>query len=453
MILARHFGRDSVGQYVFALAFTTIFSILVDFGLTPVLIREAARKFYDTRKLFCTVLVMKSIFAVCALALLAFVVSVHEPAHAIWPLIASAGAVMLIDSFHLTAYGVLRSVQMLFVESVGIVVSQIATLIMGVFIVALDLPIQSAIIGLSLGSALHATIAVITLMKKRLLPRGLLLLQDMKAVLRQAIPFGLAGLFARGYSYIDSIIIGSFLTFGATGLYGAAVKLTFAFQFIPLALTAAAYPALSENLRDCHAHAAELVYRCERYLLMVAIPIAGALILFASDVLALFGAEFTAARTSLIVLALSLVFSFVSYPVGAYLNAARLQHLQTVAMGFTLALNAALNFALIPAIGIFGAAVSAFIGNVCLFLFGAFFVSRSHLPNLQWKKIARDAAQLFFLFAPTVLFIVFTRSTKIGREVPWFITGIAGAVLYVILLVRTGFVEWNEITSLVKRKI
>jgi len=43
-IIARQLGVEETGLYVFALAFTALFGIFADFGLTPVVIREVAKE-------------------------------------------------------------------------------------------------------------------------------------------------------------------------------------------------------------------------------------------------------------------------------------------------------------------------------------------------------------------------------------------------------------------------
>ena len=42
-LIARHIGAEDTGKYFFALAFTTVFVVFVDLGLTNVLVREAAK--------------------------------------------------------------------------------------------------------------------------------------------------------------------------------------------------------------------------------------------------------------------------------------------------------------------------------------------------------------------------------------------------------------------------
>jgi O-antigen/teichoic acid export membrane protein len=64
-------------------------------------------------------------------------------------------------------------------------------------------------------------------------------------------PFTLAAIFARIYSFADSIILSKLAGDTVVGWYSIAYKITFAFQFVPLALTAALYPKLSQYL-DAH---------------------------------------------------------------------------------------------------------------------------------------------------------------------------------------------------------
>ena len=42
-ILARSLGAEGIGQYFFAISFATMFSVLIDLGLSPVLIREVSK--------------------------------------------------------------------------------------------------------------------------------------------------------------------------------------------------------------------------------------------------------------------------------------------------------------------------------------------------------------------------------------------------------------------------
>src|SRR3990167_823816 len=64
--IARFIGNDDsgIGKYVFALSFTAIFGMFIDFGMHPVLIREIARDKSKIAALLSTILTSKIIFEV-----------------------------------------------------------------------------------------------------------------------------------------------------------------------------------------------------------------------------------------------------------------------------------------------------------------------------------------------------------------------------------------------------
>src|SRR3989338_1424872 len=62
-IVARALGVEDVGKYIFALTFTTIFSVFVDMGLSPALSREVARDNTQAERHIQTTLFIKCLLA------------------------------------------------------------------------------------------------------------------------------------------------------------------------------------------------------------------------------------------------------------------------------------------------------------------------------------------------------------------------------------------------------
>ena len=60
---------DHLGKYVFALSFTTLFSILIDLGLSPILTREAAKSDEQANKYLKNILGLKIPLAIITLGL------------------------------------------------------------------------------------------------------------------------------------------------------------------------------------------------------------------------------------------------------------------------------------------------------------------------------------------------------------------------------------------------
>lgn len=377
-LIARSVGVEGTGKYFLALSFTTIFVVLVDLGMTNVLVREASRVKDHVQKYLSTVLSVKLVLGVLAYVLVFFVSTALYPdlelRHMIW----LSGVTMLFDSFNLTVYGVLRAVGDLRFESLSITASQFLSLVLGGTFLFFHLPLIFLILAFTIPSSCNAVYATFTIYRRyQFIPYPQFHPETFRFLWKIAIPFALAAIFARVYGYIDSLLLKQLVGSHAVGYYSTPYKITFAFQFIPLALTAALYPRLSEY----HVHAKEkfvtVLHDSMKYLLIVSMPISiGIAVLARPLILFLFKEEFLPSVAPLQILIVSLVFSFLSFPLGAALNASDRQKTQTTIVGFVMLLNIVSNLILIPRINVSGAAVSALVGNFLLTAFGYWYVAK-----------------------------------------------------------------------------
>ena len=453
VILAQQYGAQAIGQYSYALACTTIFSILIDGGLTPVLIRTIARGDGEVFLYLRRFLKIKIGLLLITLIGITLVIFGIDRAREVWVLICAGAVVMIIDSINLTLFGVLRGFQNLKFESVGIICAQIISFTIGIIAAYQHASIVFPVIGLSIGSMAHLGFAVFGLRRVSVRvagavvePTGLSVQvapsPSLRILAREAAPFFLAGIFARGYSFLDVVILGA-VSFTASGLYSVPNKLTYAFQFIPLSLAASLYPAFSKLLHEDVGAAASRWRDSQRYLLCAVIFIVSAVIALSRRLLGFYGSEFQVAEVTLIILSISLLFSFISYPTGALLNAAGKQHLQTIAMGCTFFSNAALNFILIPRLGPVGAAISAVAGNLILFSIGLWY-AHTRVLILPWKEVLYDAVKILMLGLITGICIKFS-----SMFLPWFVAGSIGAVIYAALICYSGIVSYTDVLQFV----
>ncbi|MEK7102269.1 MAG: flippase, partial [Patescibacteria group bacterium] len=266
-----------------------------------------------------------------------------------------------------------------------------------------------------------------------------------KSLLAIAFPFALAGIFARVYSYSDTVFLSKLAGDIAVGWYSIPNKITFAFQFIPLALSAALYPRMSEAFVCDRAHLAYLFERAMKYLIIVAMPLAVFLGVLAPEIiLTIYTAEYASAIVPMQILLASLIFAFIDFPVGSLLNGCNRQGRQTMAMGVAMVVNVAANIMLIPSYGVVGAAIAAVCGNVTLFVVGYLFVPKiaviHHSRLLGWALIAgllAGALGVLMWLAKSI--------------VPWYLTLVIGGVLYCGGLFVTGLVKTEEIRYLLNR--
>src|SRR3989339_783155 len=77
-IIARVIGVENTGVYFFAITFTTIFTVVADFGMGPVLTREVARYPEKTDQYLHTAFWSKMMFGVASYILILFFVNIFN---------------------------------------------------------------------------------------------------------------------------------------------------------------------------------------------------------------------------------------------------------------------------------------------------------------------------------------------------------------------------------------
>ena len=442
-LIARMIGAEDLGRYFFSLSFVAIFVIFIDLGITNVLIREGAKMRDKIQTYFSTIISTKLV-----LAMLVYVVVVVTIQALGYPaqtrqLVYLAGITMIFDSFHITMYGILRALGDLRFEAIGIVCSQILTLIMGISFLLFDLPLIYLILAFTIPSILNACFVCTMLYRKyhiRFVPQW-----NKKVfvyLFRITVPFALAGIFARVYSYIDSMLLSRILGDIAVGLYAIPYKIAFAFQFIPIALIATVYPRFSTYFVEDSKKLARTFEHAITYLLLIAFPVAVGIGVLSSDIiLLLYTSEYAGAIVPLQVLMSSIIFSFISFPIGALLNACNRQATQTKIVGSVLLINIVLNLILIPKTGVAGAAISALVGNVLLSGIGFVFVSRITSLNYSYLLTTLSKIALSAVVMGGVVWYVNT--------VTHFLFAIlVGIVIYPVMIYSTQVIKPREYTTI-----
>lgn len=442
-IIARQVGVEGAGRYFLAVSFTTIWSVFVDLGLANVLVREVAKNTEKAGKLLANVLGLKILFAIgSVIAALVTSMLLGYPTET-RVMIAIASVVMVLDSIHLVFYAVMRGFQNLKYEAVGVVSGQAWTITLGSIFIAMKMPLPFLVVALLAGSMWNVIWSAWAM--RRYFGVGIGFSLDpviVRFFWSVTVPFALAGIFSRIYSYIDSILLSKIISEAAVGVYGVAYKVAFAFQFLPMAFAAAVYPAMSEYYHSDREKLGMLFGATLKYLLVVAMPLAfGIMAIARPAILTVYGEPFLGSILPLQILMLSLVFAFLYWPAGSLLNASDRQAKNTTVMGITMVVNIALNLLLVPRFEAVGAAIAALVGNATLF-FGAYAAARQVTPfdkagflSSAWRIVVSALVMLaaLLLLAPFAHFLLL---------IP------VAVVVYVSMIFLTGGLTLQELRTL-----
>ncbi|MDG1949746.1 MAG: oligosaccharide flippase family protein, partial [bacterium] len=241
LILARIMAPELTGEYFLATSIIIIFSVVADFGITPVVIREIAKTPERTKSLVRHAIGMKIPLILLGMTAAITMGAVLDYSAQVQGLIALATVVLLLDALHLLFYGVLRGFQVLKYESVGVFIGQLATVTIGGLSLWLNPSLELLVVALIGGSTINLLVSGTRVIQKFgwgiLVP--LYTTKELKWLMTTAFPFALAAVFVKVYSYVDTLFISKMLDATAVGIYAVAYKLTYAFQFLPLAFIAA----------------------------------------------------------------------------------------------------------------------------------------------------------------------------------------------------------------------
>jgi len=400
IFIARMIGVDDVGKYTFAISFTTLSAVFIDWGLSQILIRESAKykeKAQDYLSATLTFRLLAS-FVVYGLVFLGIGLFVNLAGYAeiTKQLVYLSGIVMVLDSFTLGFWAMFRGFQNLKYESIGVVGNQLMVILIGVTALILKLPLHFLIIAF-LGGSLFNLIFSAILVRKKL---NLKLKFDWNKkliwfLLKLSFPFALLAIFGRVYGYIDQVLLYFLSGEKELAWYTAAYKMIFALQFIPSAFAAAIFPAMSYFFVRSHEKLKDIFDKAMAYLTVLAIPMMFGLASLADRIIiTAYKEEYLPSILVLQLLAIGLIFVFLNFPIGSLLNSADRQVTNTKLVGLTMVINLVLNLILIPQLHFIGACIAFLCSHGFLF-FAGLFVARKIIPYS--KRL------LLFTFAKTVL--------------------------------------------------
>lgn len=442
-MIARVMGVEATGRYFLAVSFSLLFSVLADLGFAPFLVREAAKLREGITDQLRGILGAKAILFLitfCVMQAVAWLLSYPAITR---ELIFLASLNVLIESAHLTVYSVLRGLQRLEFESMGLVIGQVVTVAVGAVAVFVFRSPHLLITALIAGNTLNLLWALAFLRRFHIPLRFSFARPLLRAAFLSIIPFALAAIFTRVTSYFDSVLLSVLASEEAVGLYSVPFKVTTALQIIPLAFGASLLPGMSALARSDGIALARTYARSSLYLLYCALPIVFGIATLADRIIPeVFGAQYSGAIPAQRVLIFGLLFLFLNFPIGSYLVAVNRQRLHTTLIGILMAVSIALNLLLIPRLGIIGVAIASLSSNAVLFLLGFFFVARS--LALPYDMLLHGAAKgLIAASAMSTTLLPLKESLSLALLV------LIGAAVYAIVIVLTRAVTAHELRAMI----
>ena len=296
IVIARELGEEVFGDFIFSMAFSTVFLIVAGLGLQELVGREIAKDPRRADDLVWNAISVRALTLVALLVVLSGVVAVQGRSLEI-------AAVILIVSLGIgfedqagTLYAVFNGRERQQYVAYTLIVNRVATALMGIGAAVAGAGAVTIAILFTAGSGLGLATAWWLMHRYVLRPRVSIQPRAWRTLLRTSAPLSVPGILGT-LLFRTSVVVLGLVAAGsaAVGEFGAAYRLIEAAIFVPAAFNAAALAWFSRE-----AEIARGFEMAIKTVLTLVLPIGLGLALFAEPLIeALYGADYGGAVTPL----------------------------------------------------------------------------------------------------------------------------------------------------------
>lgn len=437
VLTARYLGANGLGILGFALAFTAILSVLVDFGLGTLTTREVARNRALVSKYLTNVVTMRLFLGGAFFALVAFLVNVlGYPQQTV--LVTYIIAISVVFS---TVAGSVAALFQAFQEMQYVALGSIVTSLVLLVGITGAIAARISIVGFAviyvIANAITLAYFCIAYARRFTLQRPAISWSFWKESLREAWPMAALAISVMVYFRIDVVILSLFRGAEEIGLYTVAYTMSETATIVPTMFMASLFPLISQMHEDSKHSFADTCAKSMRYMLYIGLPMAFTVTLWATPIVTLFyGSAFSGSAVALQIIIWAAAAMYVGIILGSTFVSANLQRLSMKLTIGAVAFNIALNMFVIPRYGYWGASATTVVTEAFLVCLDIIFLERAGYPLAARRLVVPS----FVALATSSIISAVLLSYGVHLVI---VTGIALAV-YAILIYKLGLDEEDK---------
>jgi len=363
--MAKYLGPEDFGLFSFAVAFVSLFGALSTLGLPGIVVRDAVSDPKSSLEILGSAFTLQVAGGMVAVSLLLIVIPIFRPHdHSAISVVAIIGLTLLFKGSESVKYwfeSQMQSKYTVWAENaafVAIAATKIGLILAGASLLAFAW--ITFVEGLATAILLFAVYEWVggTVRTWRFS------LVRAKTLLKHSWPLILSGLAVMIYMRIDQVMLGQMINDKAVGVYTAAVRISEAWYFIPMAIVGSAFPVLLDAKKTSEALYLERFQKLYDILVMIALVVAIPVTFLADEIVeVLFGLEYVEAGTILSIHIWTALFVFLGVASGKWFLVENRQLLAFQRVFLGMVVNIALNWAWIPQYGGVGAAAATLISQ------------------------------------------------------------------------------------------
>jgi len=394
--VARILGATEYGKFNFALAFSALFSIFTDLGISQILTREIA-KTNEKEKEFPSILSLKIFLSFFTLFLILigsfFITDSLEIRKIIWVL----AVFSIIESVCSIFFSFFQAKQKMEYQAWTKILEATLVTAFG-FFVLLKFP---SIINLSYSYLLSAFLALVFILALYHFKVAKLKISFnflfWKNILFLSWPLALSGLFSNIYTQTDTLVMGYLKQITQIGWYQAVYKIAGASVLPASLITYVFFPAMSSVFLKSREQFQKIWDYFLGLMIFLAVPIViGGIALTLRIIDFVYDPSFFPAALAFQILLIMIGISFLISPFAQFLIIANQQKKMFWIIFFGAILNFILNIFLIPKYSLYGAAFTTLISSVFVLILFYFFSKKLTVQKIFNKKMISTFIGSFF---------------------------------------------------------
>ena len=317
ILIARSLGEEGFGLFSFVIAYVGIVSVVGDFGIGPILIRELSRGTFPKEKILGASIVLRTVLTIIAIGLMNITAILMGYS---FELIVLTNIIManIFFSAKLPIYrGMFESIYKanlrMHVPVMYSFLDSALLLALSVFLIDEKTSLVAVAMIYTFSNVPGFFLLVYSSLKQ-LKPSFRIEKKVVTFVLRESYPLALYVVFMAIYDKIDILVLKGLSGDFATGVYAASKRLAMPLIFIPTAIVTSLYPLMSRYYHESK-EKLNFVYSIGMKILALIGSGIGVFVLFRSDEIIsfLYGGKFLSADVPLAILVWAQMFIFLSF--------------------------------------------------------------------------------------------------------------------------------------------
>jgi O-antigen/teichoic acid export membrane protein len=390
-VIAKSIGAEMFGKYTFGLSFIVLFSVLSNFGLESLFVRDAAKDKEKIHAMLYDILCIKVILAVATIGIMimfSYVLSYDESTILVIKVMAVGLFLQIISDILLATYKSVERMKIVSFYSVLFRTVTAACIFVSVFYgfgfwgIVWSFTIGKAVVFLSLVFHFYFNFG---------LDRAKVNVREWFSLTRRGMPFYLSALFTMVYMKGTVIFLSKMRGEYDIGIYMAAATLVESLMFLPLAFNISIFPAFARIYSQSAAELNKAYFKSMKYVLIVAGAVSvGSVLVSPKIILLIFGKEFSSSAVVLNILIFYWMLTFLSQMMSNLLFSVNMENAQVKVMGLACLLNIVMNFLLVPRFGPIGSALSFLATEFAIVVFISILLWRKgicYLPDMNTVRL------------------------------------------------------------------